>query len=153
MSARAAHVVRRGFTLWELVIVMVVLAITLGVSIPAYVRFGAGAPTTPTDELLALLKSARAASVRYEATVFVAIDPKSGAYRIDTLAPTGAGPLRADTFSVELRRAFAVDSARLRFMFRPTGAAFGDTVRLRDVNGDRLVVVDAWNGVARADAH
>lgn len=142
----------RGFTLWELVVVMVVLAVTLGVSVPAYVRFGARTATTPIDELLGVLNAARVAAVRDDGVSTLVIDPKSGAYRIDTVTTAGAGTLRADTFSVELRRAFATDSARLRYVFRATGATFGDTVRVHGDPGDRLVVVDAWNGVARADA-
>jgi len=143
---------RRGFTLWELVVVMVVLAVTLGVGVPAYVRFGALTPTTPVDELLGVLRDAHATAVRLQATVALVIDPKSGAFRLDTITAAGAGPLRADTLSVDVRRAIATDSARLRYLFRPTGAAFGTPVRMRGPAGDRLVVVDAWNGVARADA-
>ena len=152
MRRAAAGRVRRGFTLWELVVVMVVLAITLGVGVPAYVRFGAASATTPTDELLDLLRDARASAVRLRATVALVVDPKSGAFRLDTITAAGAGPLRADTLSLDVRRALATDSARLRYLFRPTGAAFGVTVRMRGPAGDRLVVVDAWNGMARADA-
>ena len=143
--------VRRGFTLWELVVVMVVLAITLGVGVPAYVRFGATSATTPTDELLDLLRDARASAVRLRATVALVVDPKSGAFRLDTITAAGAGVLRADTLSVDARRAIATDSLRLRYLFRPTGAAFGDTVRIRGVDGERIVAVDTWNGTPRAD--
>ena len=69
MTGAAEWRVRRGFTLWELVVVMVVLAITLGVAVPAYVRFGATAAATPIDELLDLLREARATAVRLQATV------------------------------------------------------------------------------------
>ena len=143
---------RRGFTLWELVVVMVVLAVTLGVSIPAYVRFGAPTATTPLDELLGVLRDARTAAVRLESTVSVVVDPKSGAYRVDTTTASGAGILREDTLSLELRRAIVTDSARLRFTFRATGAAMGDTVRVRGDRGDRIVGVDMWNGLPHADA-
>jgi prepilin-type N-terminal cleavage/methylation domain-containing protein len=152
MTGAAGGRVRRGFTLWELVVVMVVLAITLGVAVPAYVRFGATAAATPIDELLDLLREARATAVRLQATVALVVDPKSGAFRLDTITAAGAGIVRADTLSIDARRSIATDSARLRYLFRPTGAAFGDTFRVRGVDGERVVAVDAWNGMPRAHA-
>ena len=152
MTARSASARRRrGFTLWELVVVLALLAITLGVAVPAYVHFGAAA-TGPVDALLAMLRAARATAIRTGTAVTLVLDPATGVYRVDTTGVTGVATLRVDTLALDARAVIDADSARLRWIFRPTGAALADAVRLRDASATRVLVVDAWSGVPRVEA-
>ncbi|GJG85044.1 hypothetical protein tb265_02250 [Gemmatimonadetes bacterium T265] len=151
LSVRPSAAPRGGFTLWELVVVLALLAVTLGVVVPAYVRFGA-AGTRPVDALAATLRAARETAIRTGTTVTLVLDPATGAYRVDTAGVTGAATLRTDTLDADARGTIDADSARLRWTFRPTGAALADPVRLRAPGGARVLVVDAWNGVPRVEA-
>lgn len=146
---------RRGFTLWELVVVLALLAVTLGVAVPAYVRFGAAA-ARPVDVLVATLRAAREVAVRTGATVTLVLDPGTGVFRVDTAGVGGAATVRVDTLDADARGTIDPDSARLRWTFRPTGAVLADTVRLRAGGADgagtgRVLVVDAWSGVPRVE--
>jgi prepilin-type N-terminal cleavage/methylation domain-containing protein len=143
--------VRRGFTLWEMVVVLALLAVTLGVAVPAYVRFGA-ASAAPSDASVAMLRAARETAVRTQTTVTLVLDPATGVFRVDTTGASGTATLAVDTLAIDARATFDADSARLRWTFRPTGAALADTVRLRADGAERALVVDAWNGEARVEA-
>jgi hypothetical protein len=44
------------------------------------------------------------------------------------------------------------DLPRLQYVFRPTGAAFGDTVIVRGGSLPLTIRIDPWSGVARADS-
>ena len=142
---------RRGFTLWELVMVLVVLAATLGVAVPAWVRFGAAGDDRPLDAFLAVLRDARRAAIAHRAHVALVVDPETGRWRADTLGDAGAGPLAGGTLALAAAGGFDTDSARLRWRFRPDGAATAseDTVRVRTADGAAMIVVDAWSGRAR----
>jgi Tfp pilus assembly protein FimT len=144
---------RRGFTLWELGLVLLLMSIATLVAIPAYTRLGApdldaGGP----DELLRLLRASRKAAIAHGVTVTLLVDPETGRYRADSSGATGTGPLAADTLALGRAHALDTELPRLRYVFRPTGAALGDTVRVRGRDGTVLVAVDAWSGEARADA-
>ena len=145
---------RHGFTLWEMGLVLIIMGIASLIAIPAFTRLGApddDAAEGPA-ELLQLLRASRKAAITHGVTVTLLVDPASGRYRVDSSGAAGTGPLAADTLALGRAHAFDTDLPRLRYVFRPTGAAQGDTVRVRGRDGTLLVAVDAWSGEARADA-
>jgi prepilin-type N-terminal cleavage/methylation domain-containing protein len=147
----AARGTRRGFTLWELTMVLLVMAIAATLAAPAFVRFGAEQPSQAADRVLALLRDARRASLEYNASVVLRLDPKTLKYQVDTTTTGGSGVLAAGVLELGLTETLETDRPRLQYLFRPTGAAFADSVIVRGGDVPYVVRVDPWTGVARAD--
>jgi prepilin-type N-terminal cleavage/methylation domain-containing protein len=149
---RRPHSARRGFTLWELTMVLLIMAIAASLAAPAFARFGTDQPTGPADKMIGLLHDARKASIDFNATVTLRMDPKTLKYQIDTSGVHGSGRLAEGTLDMGLMATLETDEPRLRYVFRPSGAAFADTVVVRGGDIPLIVRVDPWSGVARADS-
>ena len=143
---------RRGFTLWELTMVLLVMAIAASLAAPAFARFGTDQPAAAADKMIGLLHDARKASIDFNATVTLRLDPKTLKYQLDTSGTNGFGRFAQGTLDLGLTQTLETDQPRLRFVFRPTGAAFGDSVIVRGGDVPLVVRVDPWSGVARADS-
>lgn len=149
---RAIGVRRRaGFTLWELTMVLLVMAIAASLAAPAFARLGTEQPTTGADAMLTLLRDARTAAVKYNTTSTLRIDPKTLKYQLDTSGIDGNGPMMLGKLDLGMSQSLVTDQPRLQFIFRPTGAAIADSVVLHG-EVPLIVRVDLWNGVARADS-
>jgi prepilin-type N-terminal cleavage/methylation domain-containing protein len=143
---------RNGFTLWELTMVLLVMAIAATLAAPAFARFGTEQPATPADAVLGLLHDARKASIDFNVTTTLRLDPKSLRYQLDTSGLSGFGMLADGTLDIGMSQTLVSDQPRLQFVFRPTGAAFADTLVVRSGGVPLVVRVDPWSGVARADS-
>ena len=145
--------VRRGFTLVEMIVVLIVIAVTAGLIAPAMMRM-AGVSTDDTDAapLSALLRSARRTALEEGTVVTVILDPKEARYRADTSGPRGAGLLGEGELTFESGVALESDSLRVRFTFRPDGSVFGDTVTVQGRWTSSRVSVDRWTGAIHVDA-
>jgi prepilin-type N-terminal cleavage/methylation domain-containing protein len=149
---RAARGGRAGFTLWELTMVLLVMAIAASLAAPAFARFGTDQPTGAADKLIGLLHDARKAAIDFNATVTLRMDPKTLKYQLDTSGTNGAGRLAEGVLDLGLTQTLVSDQPRLQYVFRPSGAAFADTVIVRGGDVPLVVRVDPWSGVARADS-
>ena len=143
---------RRGYTLWELTMVLLVLAIAATLAVPAFSDFGHDPAPSGADVMLGLLKDARKAAIQFNANVTLRIDPATLRYEADTSSVSGYGVLAAGTLDLGLSRTLVTDLPRLQYVFRPTGAAFGDTVVVRGGAMPLTIRIDPWSGVARADS-
>lgn len=143
---------RGGFTLWEMALVLTVLAVTLLLAAPALGSFGLKKPRGDAEPLLELLRAARGEAVYASAIVAVRLDPASGAFRMDTTGVNGMGPYAVGTIDLGGATVFVTELDRLQFLFQPTGASFSDSVAVRGPGGTQMVKVDMWTGVARAEA-
>jgi prepilin-type N-terminal cleavage/methylation domain-containing protein len=141
---------RRGFTLWEIATVMLIIAITASLAAPAFVQFGAARDPSSSDALIKLLHDTRALAIEHSVEARLVIDPKTGHYRVDTSSSFGAGRVAEDSLRLAANEGLVTDLPRLRFVFRPTGAAFGDSVTVRGSDSTRMISVDTWSGVAHA---
>lgn len=137
---------RRGFTLWEMAIVLAIMSVSAVIVIPRLTEFGQTPPPEPGDVITSVLRDARRAAISRSMTVTLRVDPKSGQYRADTTGIAGTGALAEGTLDVSMWESLDTDRSRLTFVFRPSGAAFGDTVRVRGNNGSVVVSVDPWSG-------
>ena len=72
-----------------------------------------------------------------------------------SLEPSGVngfGTLASGRLDLGVTHTLVTDLPRLQYVFRPTGAAFADSVVVRGGMVPLVVRVDPWSGVARADS-
>jgi prepilin-type N-terminal cleavage/methylation domain-containing protein len=143
---------RAGFTLWEMAIVLAIMAVGAALVAPGIARLGTDQQRHPAAELLALLRDSRKAAIDRNVVVTLRLDPVSGHFRADTAGVYGSGVLAEGTLQLDATETLSTTAPRLQYVFRSTGAAFGDTVLVRAADRSLMVSVDSWSGVARADA-
>ena len=131
--------------------VLLVMAIAATLTAPAFARLGTQQPTKGADQILGLLHDARKAALDYNATVTLRLDPKTRKYQLDTATVIGTGTLAAGILDMGTSETLVSDQPRLVYVFRPTGAAYADTVLVQGAEAPLIVRVDPWTGVARAD--
>ena len=132
--------------------VLLVMAIGATLAAPAFVRLGTERPANAGDAMIGLLHDARKAALDFNATVTLRLDPKTLRYQLDTSGVNGFGMLAKGTLDLGLTQSLVSDAPRLQYVFRPTGAAFADTVMVRGGDVPLVIRVDPWSGVARADS-
>lgn len=149
VESRLRSRVRRGFTLMEMAVCLVIIAVAATVVTPAISRLGDGRPETGGDKLVALLKQARNLAIERNYVVTVRIDPVSSRFRVDTSGISGAGIYADSTLDLGDSETLETSLDRLQFTFNPTGAVMGDTVVVRGIGTTSVLTVDAWTGEAR----
>jgi prepilin-type N-terminal cleavage/methylation domain-containing protein len=142
---------RTGYTLLEMSVVLVIMAIAATLVVPALVDLGQEPSPHTASALLDLLHASRVAAIDNDVTVTLLVDPVSGAYRADSAGVQGTGVLAAGQLTLQGDEEMVTDLPRLRYVFNPTGATWGDTVRVRGGSSSGLVSVDPWSGVATSD--
>jgi prepilin-type N-terminal cleavage/methylation domain-containing protein len=143
---------RPGFTLWEMAIVLAIMAVGAALVAPGIARLGTDQQRQPAAELLALLRDSRKAAIDGNLVVTLRLDPVSGHYRADSAGVSGSGVLGEGTLQLDATETLITTAPRLQYVFRSTGAAIGDTVLVRSADRSLMISVDSWSGVARADA-
>jgi prepilin-type N-terminal cleavage/methylation domain-containing protein len=140
-----------GFTLWELTMVLLILAITATLAAPAIARLGEDQPEGSADRVIALLRDTRKLALENHTTTILRMDPKTLRYQVDTIGFSGAGLFTSGKLDLDVMQSLVTDRPRLQFIFRPTGVAFADSVVVRGGERPLMLRVDPWSGVARAD--
>jgi Tfp pilus assembly protein FimT len=139
---------RRGFTLLEMAIILALMAVSAALVIPAYTDMGLTPPVLPGNALLVLLRDARRVAIGQSLTVAVRIDPSTNYFRVDTTGISGTGLLADGTLEIGAYESLKTDLPRLQYVFRPSGAALGDTVTVQGNSLTAVLAVDAWSGEA-----
>jgi general secretion pathway protein H len=143
---------RRGFTLVEIIVVLIVIAIAGAVAVPELLEaMDVGADDGEIAPLTALLRDARQTSVEQGVIVTLVLDPEGARYRADTSSVNGAGLLHEGHVELEPGVRMESDSLRLSWRFRPDGSVFGDTVVVAGQWGSSRVTVDRWTGEIRVE--
>ena len=143
---------RSGFTLWEIATVMLIVAVVATLTAPAFVSLGQDRPQTSEDVLVKLLRDTRLLAIERAVVATLIIDPESGHYRVDTTSSFGTGKVAEDTLRFAAAEGLESNLPRIRYVFRPTGAAFGDSVTLRGADSTRVLFIDTWSGMTHAIA-
>lgn len=134
---------RPGFTLIELVIVMVIISIMGAVIVPALARPVAIDPMAAARPLTDVLRSAHRAAVDSGRIVRLTVDPSTARYA--ARMEGSATSLASGTMDLAGSSLIA-DSVRASFAFHPTGAATGDVIVVSGGVRTILVTVDPWTG-------
>src|SRR5688500_3030079 len=118
--------IRRGFTLIEMIVVLIVIAILAGLTGPALMR----SMVPHSDEgdampVAALFRSARQVAIERGLFVALTIDAAGGRYRADSTGARGTGLLSEGAIALDEGVTLETDSLRVLFTFRPDGSVFG----------------------------
>jgi len=143
---------RPGFTLWEIATVLLIIAIVASLTAPAFVRLGEERDKTSEDILVKLLRDTRSLAIENSVEATLLIDPENGHYRVDTTSSFGSGRVVEDTLHFAAADKLESSAPRIRYVFRPTGAAFGDSVIVRGSDSTRVLLIDTWSGMPHAIA-
>jgi prepilin-type N-terminal cleavage/methylation domain-containing protein len=143
---------RRGFTLWEIATVLLIVAIVASLTAPAFVKLGQERDKTSEDVLVKLLRDTRLLAIEHSVEATLIIDPTNGHFRVDTTSSFGSGRVIEDTLHFQAAEGLESSLPRIRYVFRSTGAAFGDSVTLRGTDSTRMLVIDPWSGMPHAIA-
>jgi len=143
---------RAGFTLIEVVVVLVLLGVVAGVTLPAFMRPDAGGPRAEvTSELLRLLESARATALERATTTCLVLDPASGSYRVEGDSAGQAVVVREGRVQLPANVTLMSDRSRVQFRFSSSGVAIAESLVVRGPDGASRVVVDRWTGLTRVE--
>lgn len=147
MSLRGGRRARRGFTLVELIVVLVLLGLVLGVAAPAF-TMRSGGEGDGADAVVRVLERARMTALKQSTEVGVTIDPLRGRVWIRADA---ALPRLDTTFVLALpgSATIAATRPRARHTFRADGSGWGDTLVVTEGIGSTRIMVEGLTGAVR----
>lgn len=142
---------RRGFTLVEIVVVLLVLGVVAAVSVPAFAALGATIPLeSGAAEVQRLLLTARKRSIVLGERTVLTYTPASGRYEIHGAQGGGSRVLASGQLRLPVGVRVPHHAPTARFTFDPQGGGAGPFLPLVDGDGRTMrVVVDRWTGEAR----
>ena len=136
---------RGGFTLIEVVVVLLILAVATAVTVPAFrgdpVEDDITAAVRTLDNLFGL---ARDSAIRSGRDVTVVIDSTTSHVWLVTDAT--AAITVGDTIGLPAGVRLQLTKSRASFAFAPDGATYADSVRVLVGAADRLLTLDPWTG-------
>jgi prepilin-type N-terminal cleavage/methylation domain-containing protein len=162
MSERTLRPNRSGFTIVELIVVMVILAVMTSLAVPAFRSWvDEDDLTFATRRVETLFRMARDSAVRAGLPMTVWIDSITGrAWLVPvtldsaSIAPPVTRPGVAGRAVLDAGEEIGLppsvhlqlSRARASFRFGPGGAVFADTLILSTVTGNRRITLNPWTG-------
>lgn len=136
-----------GFTLVEVTISLVILAITAAVAVPALRQLTELSPVSRTGEDVArILRGARRTALERGIDVRVTLNPATAAY---TASADSAGtPIELATGTIAVPPEVTLTGAgpRARWIFHRLGSTEGDSLFVRDDATIAIIAADRWTG-------
>lgn len=136
---------RRGFTLIELIVVLIIMGVVLSTATPAFTVRGSSTADDAVERIASVLRSARRTALHTARVTTVTIDPAGGRVWVRTAGE----PVTLDTtFLLPLPANAQLTSATARaaFTFDARGLAAGDELVVISNRGSAAVTVDPANG-------
>jgi type II secretion system protein H len=151
---RKILVAREGFTLVEMLIVIVILAIVSAVTIPALRSNPDDALTTSANTLTTLMQRSRQTAIERGQNVTLVVDAENARYWA-TIMNTNRPDSLVSFGPIELASGATLSSEepRSRFVFVPSGAASGPPIEMRLDSRAAIITLNQWTGDARAEIH
>jgi prepilin-type N-terminal cleavage/methylation domain-containing protein len=145
MRTRSPASRRTGFTLVELVVVLVILGVVLGVAGPAFIVRGEAMGDDASAPVVRMLERARRTANESARLTTVVIDPRTARAWVRT---EGREPNIDTTFTLALTQGAALSAARprVRFTFDARGGASGDALTVSSPAGRAIITVDRASG-------
>lgn len=141
----------RGFTLVEVLVVLVILGIAAAVVVPALPRIVEEDPLARSaEDVTLLLRRARRTALERGAPVALTVDAESDRYWVEIYDQGEWRPLVADEVVLSPSVSLTAEAGQARFVFRPNGSAQSDPLGVRDGGRGTAIAVDPWLGDARA---
>ncbi len=151
-AVRTAATLARGFSLIEIVVVLLLLGIAAAVTAPALARLDERDPVGDgAERVRGVLRGARLAAVERGRPVVVVIVPEEARYRA-WLAGDEARPLAEAALELADGVRLEATEPRPTFVFSPRGPAHGPALSVRRGARAATVAVDPWTGAARVRA-
>ena len=132
---------RRGFTLVELLVVLVILSIMSAAALPAFTAARHDPEADASDALVALLTQARDRAREQGISVELVIAPRDARYWLSDGTHVEVGMLTL----APSQHLVAANSERVTCRFRANGPATPCAIALRGAR-DVIVRVDPWSG-------
>ncbi len=143
---------RRGFTLIEVVVVLVLLGVVAGVTVPAFRNTAAGGPRAEvTGEVLRLLEGARSTALDRATATRLMLDARSGSYRVEAESAGQRVSIRNGRILLPAGVGLEGGPGWLPARFTSTGTAVMDTIAVVGPDGATRISVDRWTGVPHAE--
>jgi type II secretion system protein H len=151
---RKIPAMRRGFTLVEMLIVIVILAIVSAVTVPALRANPDDELTTSANAVTNLMQRSRQTAVERGQTVTLVVDVENARYWA-TIVSTGEPDSVVAYGPIELASGATItaDKSRARYVFAPSGAASGGPIQVRMDSRAAVITLNQWTGDARAEIH
>jgi type II secretion system protein H len=147
-------VVRDGFTLVEMLIVIVILAIVSAVTVPALRSTPEDELTSSADAVTSLMQRSRQTALDRGQTVALVVDAANARYWA-MIESTGVADSIVSYGPIDLSSGARLESEepRSRYLFAPSGAASGGPLVVRLNSRAAVVTLNQWTGDARAEIH
>jgi type II secretion system protein H len=146
--------VRAGFTLVEMLIVIVILAIVSAVTIPALRSNPDDELTTSANALTTLMQRSRQTAVERGETVALVVDAEHTRYWAMIVSPGNADSLVSyGPIELSSGATLTADESRSRYVFAPSGGASGGPIVVKMDSRAAVITLNQWTGDAHAEIH
>ena len=143
-----------GFTLVEMLIVIVILAIVSAVTVPALRSTPDDEITSSAKALTTLMQRSRQTAVERGQTVSLVVDAENARYWATIISPGNPDSVVSyGTIDLASGATLSADESRTRYVFAPSGAATGSPIVVRLDSRAAVITLDQWTGDARAEIH
>lgn len=144
-------VARRGFTLVEMLVVIVILAIVSAVTIPAFRSNSDDQLANAVRVITTLMQRSRQTAIERGENVTLVVDAEHARYwavvhgtsRADSVVSYGAIEMSSGA-------TLSSDALRSRFLFEPSGSASGPSLVVKVDSRAAVIALDRWTGDAHA---
>jgi prepilin-type N-terminal cleavage/methylation domain-containing protein len=149
MRASCRSMSRTGFTLMELIVVLVILGVVVGVAGPAFIVRGEPMDGDASAPVVRVLERARRTAIESARVTTVIIDPRTARAWVRTEGRERNGV--DTTFTIALRQDAELSAVppRAQITFDPRGGGSGDALTVVSPSRRAVVTVDRASGDVR----